>query len=217
MWRNLTKVQYPCIFHEGLRKILSNVRVAGVQATIWIPALSYTKYERRRSVCWIYVTRILPEVRVKIGFIKKSSSCTISYRKITSHINVHIHTFRLRYFPVFKSILGKILSDCLRSYVDKKCKDVHVYAIKNTYGDNGVSNTYWLHSSTHSKPQRKMEVSGQNYTPTSLPLVEEPRDPLKRGHCGSQRPSRCVGEEKIGGPCRGIRTADRPTLVNYVV
>ena len=116
----------------------------------------YTKHEWQCSVCWIYITHVLSEVRMKIDFIKKKkgSSCTISYSKITSHINVHIHTFRLSYFSVFKSILGKILSDFLRRYVGKKGKVVRVYAVKNIYGDSGVSNMYWLCSSTHSKPRR---------------------------------------------------------------
>ena len=48
-----------------------------------------------------------------------------------------------------------------------------------------------------------MEVSGQNHTPASLSLVEEPRDPLKTGQCGSQNRSGCVGEEKVCCPCRG--------------
>ena len=116
------------------------------------------KKKIRASRGFIFLKRLcfkgLTEVRMKIDFTKKNSSYTISYPKITSRINVHIHTFRLRYFSFFKSILGKILNECLRCYVGKKGKVVRIYIVKNTCGNSGVSYTYWLHSSTRSKSRR---------------------------------------------------------------
>jgi hypothetical protein len=67
-----------------------------------------------------------------------------------------------------------------------------------------------------------VEVRGQNHTPAALPILGEHRGPMKNGTV-DPRADRNVMEKKKsvapagGGGGGGIRTADRPFIIMYVV
>jgi len=63
-----------------------------------------------------------------------------------------------------------------------------------------------------------MEVRGQNHTPAALPMVGEPRDPLKNGTVDPRADREVMEKKKSVAPAGGgIRTADRPFIIMYVV
>jgi len=62
-----------------------------------------------------------------------------------------------------------------------------------------------------------MEVRGQNQTPAALPIVGDPRDPLKEGTVDPRADRDVMEKKKSVAPAGGIRTGDRLFIIMYVV